>query len=380
VSGSDGPPLRIAYFSNFSPKKLGTGEDRLVRFARRAAERGHALTYFGRRPIHPEVERALSEEKAAWRPLNDVEAAPIRASRGLARHFDVIQLNMIPPRSRASLAAYLAAPARVLFVDRVSGPPDEASEAPAPLIRRLADRVTMLRVHELAGITDYVRSRAQRRFGLTPDRTRTIYNGVCLERFRPMEPRREERGPLRILSVASLIREKGLDVLVRAVAAMRHTERTLRIVGEGPERSALEGLVQDLALRDRVAFLGLRDDVPHLMRESDLFVHPAIWQEALGNTILEAMASGLCTLASKVGGIPELMRDGLEGRLLPAGDVQELAAALDTVAADGTLRELYGTAARRRVERDFGLETSIACHLDWCEQAARGRKAVSSSA
>ena len=367
------PPIRIAHFSNFSPKKLGTGENRIVRVARRAAERGHSITFFGLRPIHPQVQADLEEVQAAWRPLRDVEAAPFRAGRALAREFDVIQLNMIAPRSRAAVAAYLAAPTRVLFVDRVSGPPNEASEPPPSLARRMVERATMLRVHEIAGITDYVRERAQRRFSFPPERTRTLYNGVCLDRFHPPGKPRDDRGPLQVLTVASLIPEKGIDVLIRALARMRHRERTLRIVGEGREREALEALVAELSLQDRVTFLGLRDDVHELMRDADVFVHPAVWQEALGNTVLEAMASGLCTLASRVGGIPELLVDGEEGRLLPAGDAERMAAELDAVAGDPALRRRYGDAARARVERDFGLELAVARYLDWCEEAAAGK-------
>lgn len=363
--------LRLAYLSNFSPKKLGTGESRLVRFAREAAARGHSFTLFGRTPVHGDVEAALEHAGAAWRPLDALERSPILASRALAREFDVLQLNMISPRSPAALASYLAVPAAVLFVDRVSGPPDEGAQARA-LHRRLADRVTMARVHQLAGITEYVRERALRRFGLHPRRTCTIWNGVDAERFRPAPDGPRADGPLRILTVASLIPEKGVDVLLRAVARMAHDASTLRIAGEGPERARLERLAADLGLADRVTFLGLRDDVPDLMRDSDVFAHPAVWQEALGNTVLEAMASGLCTLASRVGGIPELMADGVEGRLLPPGDVEAWAAALDAAARDADGRWTLGAAARARVVRDFTLERSIARHLDWCERAARG--------
>lgn len=371
-AGSEPNPIRIAYFSNFSPRKLGSGEDRIVQFARMARARGHSFTLFGRTPVHPDVSEALAGAGAAWRPLDELEGRPFRAGRRLAREFDVLELNMIAPRSSAALAAYLAIPAVVLFVERVSGPPVGEEGRRTPL-HWLADHATMMRVRQVAGITEYVRHRAQRRFGLPRDRTCTIYNGVDTSRFRPATRVAAPSGPLRILAVASLIREKGIDVLLRAAARMRHRNRVVRVVGVGPERTRLDALVDSLGIASDVAFLGLRDDVPELMRDADVFVHPAIWQEALGNVVLEAMASGLYTIASRVGGIPELMTHEVEGVLVDAGDVEGLAAALDQAAVDPEARGRFGAAARSRVERDFTLERSLIRHLDWCETVASGR-------
>ncbi len=368
------PGLRIGYLSNFSPRKLGTGEGRLVWFAREAARRGHRLTVFGGEPVHPAVATALQAEGAAWEPINRLAARPWTGGRDLAGRFDVLQLNMVDPRSRLALAAALAWPAAVIFVDRVSG---GVEEPPASLVRTLLDRVTMVRVAGLVGISEYVRARAQRRFVLPPGRSVTIHNGVDVGRFRPRDAERRP-GPLRLVVVANLIPEKGVGVLLEAIARLREVEWTLDVAGDGPERGALEAGARELGIAGRVRFLGLRDDVPELLREADVAVHPARWQEALGNTVLEAMATGIPLVASRVGGIPELLADGLEGLLVPPGVPGPLAEALRRLAGDPALRDRLGAAARERVLRDFTLERSVQRHLDWCERLASGRVGASS--
>ncbi|MFW6010449.1 MAG: glycosyltransferase [Gemmatimonadota bacterium] len=367
---ADRSSIRIAYFSNFSPQKLGTGENRIVAFAAAARARGHRFTLFGRKPVHPDVRVALREAGARWEPLSRLESTPVRSSRRLAREFDVLQLNMIAPRSRLALAAYLAWPARVLFVDRVSGEP--GGPPSRGFVRRIADRLTMVRVDELAGITDYVRQRAQARFGLPAARTRVLYNGVDVERFHPPAREPEER-PFRVLTVANLIPEKGVDVLLEAMAMVSVDDWRLRVAGAGPEEPELRRLAEDFGIESRTRFLGLRDDVPELLRTSHVFVHAAVWQEALGNTVLEGMATGRPVIASRVGGIPELIQDGEEGLLVGPGDVEGIAAALESLAENAERRRRLGAEARKRVLRDFRLEDSIARHLDWCEEVSLDR-------
>ncbi|HJS48605.1 MAG TPA: glycosyltransferase family 4 protein [Gemmatimonadales bacterium] len=364
--------LRLAYLSNFAPRKLGSGEGRLIAFAREARRRGHHLTVFGGEPVHPEVATALQGEGAAWEPIVRLERHPVAGGRELARRFDVLQLNMVGPRSRIAMAAYLAWPTRVLFVDRVSG----GVQAPRPSpVRSALDWVTMHRVARVVGISEYVRERAERRFALPPGRSVTIHNGVDVARFRPRGAERRP-GALRVIVVANLIPEKGVGVLLDALAGMPDLDWVLEVVGDGPELAALETRARVLGVGNRVRFLGLRDDVPELLREADVAVHPARWQEALGNTVLEAMATALPLVASGVGGIPELLRDGEEGLLVPPGDPAALGAALRLLAGDPGLRAHLGAAARARILREFTLDASVRRYLDLCEQVGEaGRPA-----
>jgi starch synthase len=104
------------------------------------------------------------------------------------------------------------------------------------------------------------------------------------------------------------------------------------------------------------------------MGQADIFVHPAIWQEAFGLTITEAMASGCATVASRVGGIPEIIDDGVSGLLFPAGDVEALATALRLLLTDPVRRHRLGEAGRDRVRERFTLEGSVLGQLDWIER------------
>jgi glycosyltransferase involved in cell wall biosynthesis len=148
------------------------------------------------------------------------------------------------------------------------------------------------------------------------------------------------------------------------------------VIGDGPETPRLGALAAELGIGERVQLLGLRDDVAEVLQAADVFVHPAVWGEAFGLTIAEAMAAGLPVVASRVGGIPELVTHGETGLLVPPGDAGALAGALNLLAADAQERARLGANARRRVLERFDLQTSVRAHLGLCEEAAASGRAA----
>lgn len=361
--------VRIAYLADFSPRKMGTGETRFIALAREAKVRGHSLTMFCRPPMHPEVAEAFRASGVTVEDLVGVAADPVRWSRRLARDFDVIQLNAIAPRGRIALAASAAWPAKVLFVDHISPPAGEAPRNARAVIGSLLDQVSMFRVWQAAGVSGFVRDRLQRRFGLPRHRAVTVYGGVDTERFRPAATP-TPGSHLRITVVAALIREKGIDVLLRALAAGGLGPWRLRIVGDGPDLARLRQLAADPGLADHVEFLGLRDDVDAILRDTDIMVHPAVWQEALGYTVLEGMASGCAVVATRTGGIPELIREGVNGLLVEPGDVEALRNALRQLESP-ELRAKLGEGGRATVVEQFTLGRNVQRTMDWFEAAGR---------
>jgi glycosyltransferase involved in cell wall biosynthesis len=200
-----------------------------------------------------------------------------------------------------------------------------------------------------------------------PDRTVVIHNGVPLD-----VPRRPSRDttPVTLLSVGRLRAPKDFLTLVRAMAALEPGLAGLRIAGDGPERAALADEVARLGLESTVELLGTRTDVAELLAGADVFVLSSD-SEGLPMSVLEAMAAGLPVVASAVGGVPEAVRDGETGTLVPPGDSAALAHALRRLVSDPALRDRLGEAGRRRVEREFSLERFEREHLDLYRKRAR---------
>ncbi|MGE5192782.1 MAG: GT4 family glycosyltransferase PelF, partial [Deltaproteobacteria bacterium] len=147
----------------------------------------------------------------------------------------------------------------------------------------------------------------------------------------------------------------------------------LDIVGDGPDRPALESLCDELRLRGNVRFLGFRDDVHALLPQSDLFVLSSV-TEGLPMTLLEAMAAGLPTVSTDVGGISELVAEGETGRLVPPQSPEALAAAILELVRDPERAARMGTAGRRRVAGEFDLRRVVARYED-LYQKLLGRQA-----
>jgi glycosyltransferase involved in cell wall biosynthesis len=128
-------------------------------------------------------------------------------------------------------------------------------------------------------------------------------------------------------------------------------------------RQALQAQAQRLGIADRVKLLGERDDIPLLLQALDVFALTSV-AEGISNTILEAMASGLPVVATRVGGNPELVEHGVTGQMISAGDVPALTEALRSYLSDAELRRTHGANARARAEQHFSLERMAAQYAD----------------
>ena len=172
--------------------------------------------------------------------------------------------------------------------------------------------------------------------------------------------------------MARLEPEKGHPTLLEAwssvVAAVPNA--TLLVVGEGSRREALEAMAHELGVADRVVFTGRRDDVPAVTAALDVAVLPS-YREALGLTILEAMALSRPIVASNVGGIPEMVEDGVTGLLVPPHDAEALAAAIIRLLRDHPLADTLGRAGHDLVHEKFCIERMVSAVEQIYDDGAR---------
>ena len=175
----------------------------------------------------------------------------------------------------------------------------------------------------------------------------TIPNGVDPVAFRPPE---RDWGTVRILFVGRVVYQKGLDLLLHALGRLKDEPWTLTVVGDGPQREPLEILATHLGIAGRIRFAGwLRGrDLIAAYHAANLFAYPSR-HEGMPNAVLEAMASGLPVIATRIAGNEELVVEGETGLLVESENQQALEAALTALMADGSLRRQLGDAARNRV-------------------------------
>ncbi|MEV5710311.1 glycosyltransferase family 4 protein [Actinoallomurus sp. NPDC052274] len=191
-------------------------------------------------------------------------------------------------------------------------------------------------------------ARRLRADGMPPDHVHVIPSGFDPDLFAAARPDPFPDVPHpRIAYVGRLAAQKGVAVLLDAFARCR-VRATLLIVGDGPQRAALERRAR--RLRGEVRFTGLipHAEVPAVLRHADLLVLPSVYEE-LGSVLVEAMAVGLPVVAGRVGGVPDLVRDGVNGLLVAPKDPAAFAGAVDRVLADSDLAGRLGTGARETV-------------------------------
>jgi glycosyltransferase involved in cell wall biosynthesis len=160
-----------------------------------------------------------------------------------------------------------------------------------------------------------------------------------------------------IVSVSRLAPQKALHVMLDAIA--RAPEMVLALLGEGPLEQELRAQAGKLGVSDRVHFLGFRPDVADYVAAADIFCLSSVW-EGVPLAAQEAILLGTPVVATRVGGMPELIEDGVSGLLVSPGDADGLAAALRKVAGDHALREQLARSARERLHTTFSTERMLA--------------------
>lgn len=207
----------------------------------------------------------------------------------------------------------------------------------------------------------------------SPERVSLVYHGLDLSRFpAPQENRSSRDGsnpmdPLRIVSVGRAVAKKGYSDLLQALAALpQDLHWRFAHIGGGELLSSLKTQAQQAGIADKVAFLGSKaqPDIIALLREADIFVLPSKKassgdRDGLPNVIMEAASQALPIIATDFAGIPEFIRNKVEGELVPPGDWEALSNALNLLARDPQHRKALGNAAYYRLRHEFSMDGGI---------------------
>jgi glycosyltransferase involved in cell wall biosynthesis len=232
-------------------------------------------------------------------------------------------------------------------------------------------RVPGLAADLVIGVSDFVVRRQIEVSQVPRERVWRVWNGVktpdaapeVSEVFRSLGV--DESRPL-IVCAARAVPEKGLDVLIQAFDRLLKNwaptvaPPVLVHLGLGPELERLKAVIAELPSKDSIRLAGYQDDPMPFYWAATVCVQPSLWQEAFGLSVLEPMSVGCAVIATAVGGVPEIVVNGVTGVLVPPGDIKAMAEALHSLLLDPERRKALGSAGMARAASQFRREDTIA--------------------
>jgi glycosyltransferase involved in cell wall biosynthesis len=246
------------------------------------------------------------------------------------------------------------------------------------------DRMLLSRFDHVVAVSEGM-AKAVRAVGVSMHKVRVIRNAARPDAFRDPDPARRREmealfprpGQRIVLAAHRLTPDKGTHILIEAAQTVVRNDPGTRflVCGDGFSRPELERQVRDAGLQDVFVFAGFRTDLDAWMPNADLFVLPS-FNEGLPNVILEANACGVPAVATAVFGTPEVLHDGVNGYLVPAGDPQALADRLSRLLADADLRRRMGDAGRELVRAQFTFEAQARGYVEFFAELRRVRIAA----
>jgi glycosyltransferase involved in cell wall biosynthesis len=234
----------------------------------------------------------------------------------------------------------------------------------------LFDRATERYVDKVIVVSDILKRALINRHGISSDKVIRIYNGIEISHYDPdmMDSRSVEirdrlgvkKDAILVGAIGRLVWQKGFEFLIRCLQQVVKAHREIKVifVGDGPLRSNLEELSLSLEVKGITIFTGFRSDIKDLLSAVDIVVVPSLL-EGFPMVTLEAMAMAKPIIATTIDGIMEQISDGVEGLLVPPKDSVALATAINKMIENTELAHSLGSAARKRLEREFTVEKMI---------------------
>ena len=378
---------------DLAPKKRGSLETQLVTLAERLASAGVRATFVLSRPAPAWMAAALARFGVERRVLDFRHAgvATMQFTRWMeAARPALVHFHFVRAYSPLVVVAK-AVGARVIVHDHItlgqpSRPDYPRRRALATLLARGYKRARAAAlngfVDRRVAVSHFVAASVQCAEYVAAGRLTVVANGIDLLRFGEADGAtlrqelRAEAGRPVVACVSRLAPEKGVDVLIRAMALVRR-DALLLIAGDGPQLESCRALAAALGLGEQVRFLGLRDDVERVYAAADVVAVPSLWDEAFGLVVVEAMATGRPVVVTASGAMPELVgcslpwgrrllaangdrhrlpiAQGRGGLVVPKHDEVAMAGAIGRLLDDAALRARLGQAARAHAFSCFGL-------------------------
>lgn len=281
------------------------------------------------------------------------------------RRIDIIHTHLFDPIVATFFSAYIARIPHVATLHDIYAIENSKSKQ---LVLRMASKL-----HTRIVSVSYQIIKHLSEFGIVKDNSvLLIHNGVDLEKFSLREGGRHFSDELSItdsdiviICVGRLVSIKGHSNLLKCFHSIVNNNNSIKllIVGEGPEMANLTRLTSDLKINENVIFLGQRDDVPTLLKQSDIFALTSL-SEGLSCSIIEAMASGLPVIATNVGGNNELVKNNINGFLIPEGNLDEFSMELSELITDNNKRKRLGKNSANIAKSEFSIESMSSKYIN----------------
>lgn len=359
-----------------TPNKKGSFEDYLWAMGNEARCRGWRYVICVLGPVSVPLHQWLTTSGCELICLDDKQFENTNYIAELLKTYraDILHTHFIGPTDTALLTFKLKWRGKIVFTDHSSNSlsPDKQSNIFAKQIRGLKRFIVSQCIDLYLPVSDFVAERIVNNVPQAKSKVRRLYNGVDLERFEPIHCEHQRQklkssvlgindGKPVVSFIGQIIVEKGIDMFLDAIASMLDggVQCHFIIVGDGIARVQVEEFCEQLQYQPSVQYLGLRSDVNEILAITDVFVMPSQWGEAFGLTACEAAASGVPVVASRVGGLSEVVIDNYNGLLISLGSQSELEESIRLLVEHPAKRDEFGRNGRLHAQKHFLLSDML---------------------
>ncbi|HZQ44077.1 MAG TPA: glycosyltransferase family 4 protein [Acidobacteriaceae bacterium] len=360
---------RVVFAFAVSPNKIGGVEAFSERLARKLNDKGWDLTLWFQDEPPPLVREFLlapgNVQIDVFRAQSNMGAGNIRKSIRMffKQRPTIVCYSLAGVVRWWPLLARLCGARGSVYYDQTSRPRGSEGYRASSKVKWM-----MKPLSRSVCATDFVRQCSEREGIIPAAKSTVIYSGTDTTRIhgRRQDFRKRYGIPLDrtlVMQVSWLVPEKGIDVALRAAQITLATQPALHFVfcGEGAHRAEYEALAQQLGIDGHVTWTGQVEDLVGggAFKAADILIQCSQWQEAFGFTVAEAMSAGLPIIASRIGGLPELVADGDNGFLFDPPSAEQLAAHILRLQSDTALRDRMGERSRARAVEQFDLQVCV---------------------